>query len=86
MNDIDLLMTRITEINAKSPLDLGPPDIANLIAYYRQIRARKAAGEKPARLGLEKPGPKVSLNELMELAGSTLTTPATPSPSRITRR
>lgn len=70
MNDVDLLMSRIAEINTKSPLDLTPADITSLIAYYRNQRARRAAGEKLAKPALEKAKPTKSLTELLSLTVS----------------
>lgn len=49
MNDINTLMQRVDEINSKSPSELTPSDIDTIIAYHRQQRARRAAGEKPIR-------------------------------------
>lgn len=49
MNDIDTLMLRIDEINAKSPADLTAVDIDNLVSYHRQQRARKESGIKRLR-------------------------------------
>lgn len=45
-NDLDLLMSRMEEINAKSATELTPSDIDIIIDYHRTQRARKAAGEK----------------------------------------
>lgn len=42
MNDIDLLMDT-------DPLSLSNADIDAIIAYHRNIRAKKAAGEKPTK-------------------------------------
>ncbi len=81
MNDIDLLMTRVAEINVKSPIDLTRSDIDTLIAYYRNQRARRAAGEKLPKPALEKPKPTMSLAELMSLPGPTPTQPATAAPA-----
>jgi len=48
MNDINLLMSRVEEINAKDP-PLPAEDIDALIAYHRLMRQRRASGEKPKR-------------------------------------
>lgn len=48
-NDLDDLMHRIDEINAKAPSELTPSDIDSVIKYHRSLRAKKAAGEKPTR-------------------------------------
>lgn len=48
-SDLDLLMARITEINAKTAADVTDADISVLIAYHRHSRARRAAGYKPTR-------------------------------------
>lgn len=46
---LDLLMTRIEEINHKIP-PLPAQDITTTIAYHRHMRQRKASGEKmPAK-------------------------------------
>ena len=50
MNDINTLMARVDEINSKNASDLTPSDIDTIIAYHRQQRARRAAGEKPVRV------------------------------------
>ena len=42
---IDLLMQRIEDINHKQP-PIPAEDIATTIAYHRNIRERKASGEK----------------------------------------
>jgi hypothetical protein len=49
MNDINLLMARVDEINAKPASELDANDIDVIIAYHRNQRARRAAGEKPVR-------------------------------------
>ena len=46
--DIDILMSRIEEINHQQP-PLAARDIDALIAYHRHNRARKAAGHKVER-------------------------------------
>ena len=46
MNDLNSLMSRIDEINSKTPRELDDNDIDTLIAYHRRNRQRKAAGEK----------------------------------------
>ena len=48
-NDLDELMRRIEDINAKPAIDITPTDIDDLIKYHRYSRARKAKGEKPAK-------------------------------------
>lgn len=42
MSDVDLLMDT-------NPLDLTDQDIDAIVAYHRNIRAKKAAGEKPTK-------------------------------------
>ena len=42
MSDVDLLMDL-------DPLSLSDADIDAIVAYHRNIRAKKAAGEKPAK-------------------------------------
>lgn len=54
MNDINLLMSRIADINSKHPTELTPSDIDDLIIYHRRNRQRKAAGEKPISTGGER--------------------------------
>jgi hypothetical protein len=46
-NDLDDLMSRIEDINAKHPTELTGKDIDDIIAYHRRCRAKKASGEKP---------------------------------------
>src|SRR5574337_336686 len=48
-SDLDLLMSRIDEINAKTDLPLPSSDIDALISYHRRARALKASGVKPSR-------------------------------------
>mgnify|MGYP001282473290 CR=1 FL=1 len=42
MSDVDLLMDL-------DPLSLADADIDAIVAYHRNIRAKKAAGEKPTK-------------------------------------
>lgn len=42
MSDLDELMT-------KDPLDLSDQDIEAIIAHHRNIRAKRASGEKPTK-------------------------------------
>lgn len=72
MSDLDDLMVRIDEINAKAAVDLSSTDIDDLITYHRRARARKASGEK---IGEQ---PKVNLVELLKLKKT--------EPVKITRR
>jgi hypothetical protein len=58
MNDINTLMQRVDEINSKTPDQLTAGDIDTIIAYHRNQRARRAAGEKPIR-------PKVDLEAIL---------------------
>lgn len=76
MNDINLLMSRIDEINHKPPAECTPSDIADLIKYHRHNRARKASGQKPERPA----GPTIDLAALLNLPVSK------PSAPLITRR
>jgi len=68
MSDLNDLMARIDEINAKQP-PYSEDDITTIIAYHRNMRARRAAGEKPTKPkvdiaailgGIGKPKPTVS--------------------------
>lgn len=49
MSDLDELMRRIEDINAKPAIDLTSSDIDDIIKYHRHSRARKAKGEKPTK-------------------------------------
>lgn len=60
MNDIDLLMSRVDEINLKGVDELTADDIDTLIAYHRQMRGRKASGEKPKK-------PTINLSEILNI-------------------
>ena len=84
MNDIDTLMSRVQEINAKSPFDLDATDIATLtalIAAHRASRARRAAGEKVPKTALEAPKPKLDLAALLKLPSpATVSLPTAPTP------
>lgn len=42
-------MNTIDELMARDPLDLTKSDIDAIIAYHRNQRARRAAGEKPTK-------------------------------------
>jgi predicted nucleotidyltransferase len=53
-SDLDILMDHVHEINAKAVADVTDRDIDILIAYYRNQRARRAAGEKPAKFARPK--------------------------------
>jgi hypothetical protein len=57
-NDINLLMKRVDEINAKAPFEYTDNDITIVIAHQRHLRARRAAGEKPER-------PKIDLESIL---------------------
>jgi len=52
-NDLDALMERIDQINAKSPYELSRGDISDIIAYHRQNRVRGATQKKPERVSLD---------------------------------
>lgn len=71
MSDINLLMQRMDEINAKSAEAFIPEDISIVIAYHRNQRARRAAGEKTV-----KPREKSTIN-LAEILGHLNPKPAT---------
>ena len=62
-NDLDTLMMRISEINAKDP-PLSNADLESLVTYYRRQRARRAAGEKPTK---STSAPKLDLDMLLNL-------------------
>ena len=63
INDINTLMQRVEEINAKSATTLTDSDIDDIIMYHRRNRARKAAGEK-----FERPAtPKLDITSLLNL-------------------
>ena len=49
MSDLDILMSHVAEINAKRPQSLTDQDLDILVAYYRNQRARRAAGHKIAK-------------------------------------
>ena len=49
MSDLDELMRRIEDINAKPAIDLTSSDIDDIIKYHRHSRDRKAKGEKPSK-------------------------------------
>ena len=72
---LDLLMSRIEEINHKTP-PLPAQDIDTIIAYHRHMRARKAAGEKlPARTKADTAKVIQSLDALMASSPKTLSKP-----------
>ena len=84
-NAVNDLMTRVDEINAKSPTELTDVDLDVLIAYHRRARAKLAAGDKPPRGARSKAA--MPLAELISLAkpAGILPAPAIrhpPSPSR----
>lgn len=53
MSDIDDLMT-------SGRLDLSDQEIEKIVAYHRAARARRAAGEKPAKVS----GPTVDISSI----------------------
>jgi hypothetical protein len=61
--DLDILMSRISEINAKTP-PLSNSDLEALVTYYRRQRARRAVGEKPTKPST---GPKLDLDAILNL-------------------
>ena len=67
-SDIDELMSRT---------ELSPQDIDDLIRYHRNLRAKKAAGEKPA------PKEKVNLTELLNRNRPAVTAAPIPGLRRI---
>jgi hypothetical protein len=58
-NEIDLLMSRLDEINHKDP-PLDKSDIAILIANARRQRQLKSQGQKPSRT-------KIDLNTILDI-------------------
>lgn len=82
--DVDLLMAHIAEINALDPSALTETHLLTLITYHRRNRARKIAGDKPARTA---PGARQDLSSLLGLAKKpavpALTAPATTGIRRI---
>ena len=76
MNDLNTLMQRIDEINHKSPIELVPEDINDLIKYHRRARELKASGEKPKRKSSA--GSAIDLDVLMSVTK--------PEGPKITRR
>lgn len=79
MTDLDLLMSRIEEINAKAANELSPEDIDLLITYHRHQRARKAAGEKVTK-------PKVDISQITQRLVTKANPPAVAPGSKIGRR
>jgi hypothetical protein len=77
-NDLDLLMARFDEINAKDP-PLDPDDIAILIANARRQRALKASGTKPTRANA------VSLDDILNII-KVPDAPDAPKPQSIFKR
>lgn len=73
MNDINTLMQRMDEINSKSAEALLPEDITTVIAYHRNQRSRRAAGEK-----MSKPKEKSTVN-IAEILGQLNPKPAVAS-------
>ncbi len=58
-NEIDILMSRIEEINHKDP-PLDSADISALIANCRRQRQLKSSGQKPSRT-------KTSLDDILNI-------------------
>jgi hypothetical protein len=82
MNDVNLLMSRIESINAEpNPRNLSKSDIDTLIAYHRHNRARRLAGDRPAKPA----APSVDLSALLNLPASKGPAPGSTIPT-ITRR
>lgn len=66
MTDLNLLMSRIEEINRiTDPHALTADDISTLITYHRRNRARKAAGLKDDRP--KSTTPPVDLSRLLNI-------------------
>ena len=42
-------MTDLDDLMSRDPLNLSDQDIAEIIAYHRNQRARKASGERPTK-------------------------------------
>lgn len=77
--DINLLMSRIEEINRiTSPRELTDSHIADLITYHRRNRARRAAGIKDDKPTTK---PAIDLSSLLNLPA-----PRSTSLPTITRR
>lgn len=75
MSDLNDLMARVDEINAKSP-PYTEDDITTIIAYHRNNRARRAAGEKPTK-------PKVDIAAILgSVRSSSKPSASAPSPFR----
>lgn len=72
MTDLDLLMSRLADLDHSDPASWAPGDIDAVIAYQRRVRAQRESGAKPKRgaqpeapvdllaLGLGKPKPKIA--------------------------
>lgn len=77
-NDLDILMARVAEINAKTDITTLPDrDLDILVVYYRNQRARRAAGIKTPRAER----PKTNLLGLLGIKPQ----PAAPSGSPMRR-
>jgi hypothetical protein len=75
MNDVNMLMSRIDEINhIENPKDLTDNDIETLIMYYRHQRQRKASGEKV-------PKSNKPVADLATLLGRSVSKPAPQPPT-----
>jgi hypothetical protein len=73
-NEIDILMARMAEINAKDP-PLDASDIATLIANARRQRQLKSSGTKPSRA-------KADIKSILDIVrAAEATEPAQSSPS-----
>jgi predicted nucleotidyltransferase len=72
--DLDILMSHVHEINAKTVAEVTDRDIDILVAYHRHNRARRLAGYKPAKV--EKP--KIDVLGLLNIK------PSAPVPKQIT--
>lgn len=58
MIDLDDLMSRLEEVNAKDATGLTKADIDVVIAYHRHQRERRASGEKPSK-------PKIDIGNIV---------------------
>lgn len=51
----------LDDLMARDPLDLSDADIDAIVAHHRNIRAKKASGEKSA----DAPKPKIDLSSIL---------------------
>lgn len=73
-SDLDILMSYIHEINAKTAAEFTDHDATVLIGYHRHNRARRASGYKPAKIA----APEVDVLKMLGMSAKPKSTSTGP--------